>query len=97
MSIRTVGFLGLGIMGSRMARNLAQKGFTVVAWNRTRCAVGELAQFGWPPRATPAELASQVDAFCTPSPTARAARRYRPPARRREERAAVHRLLHCER
>lgn len=31
----TVGFLGLGIMGSRMAANLQRKGFEVVAWTRT--------------------------------------------------------------
>jgi 3-hydroxyisobutyrate dehydrogenase-like beta-hydroxyacid dehydrogenase len=31
----TVGFLGLGIMGSRMAANLQRKGFEVAAWTRT--------------------------------------------------------------
>jgi 3-hydroxyisobutyrate dehydrogenase len=63
--MKTVGFLGLGIMGSRMARNLAQKGFQVVAWNRTPARVVELAQYGVRAAATPAELAGQVDAFCT--------------------------------
>ena len=29
-------FLGLGIMGSRMAANLRRAGFDVVVWNRTR-------------------------------------------------------------
>jgi len=33
--IARVGFVGLGIMGSRMAKNLAKKGFEVLAWNRT--------------------------------------------------------------
>jgi 3-hydroxyisobutyrate dehydrogenase len=33
---KTVGFIGLGIMGAPMARNLAKAGFQVVAWNRTR-------------------------------------------------------------
>ncbi len=63
--LKTVGFLGLGIMGSRMARNLAQKGFGVVAWNRTSARVDELARFGVKPAATPAELARRVDAYCT--------------------------------
>ena len=31
----TVGFIGLGIMGAPMARNLMQAGFEVVAWNRS--------------------------------------------------------------
>ena len=30
-----IGFLGLGIMGQGMARNLALKGHDVTAWNRT--------------------------------------------------------------
>ncbi|MDA1215484.1 MAG: NAD(P)-dependent oxidoreductase [Chloroflexi bacterium] len=33
---KTVGFIGLGIMGAPMVRNLAKAGFQVVAWNRTR-------------------------------------------------------------
>lgn len=33
---KTVGFIGLGIMGTPMARNLAMAGFQVVVWNRTR-------------------------------------------------------------
>jgi 3-hydroxyisobutyrate dehydrogenase len=32
----SVGWLGLGIMGSRMAANLVRAGFRVTAWNRTR-------------------------------------------------------------
>ena len=30
-----VGFLGLGIMGTAMARNLLKKGFKVTVWNRS--------------------------------------------------------------
>jgi len=30
-----VGFLGLGIMGIAMARNLLKKGFKVTVWNRS--------------------------------------------------------------
>lgn len=64
-TIKQVGFLGLGIMGSRMARNLAQKGFEVWAWNRTRARAEELSSAGVKVAGTPAELAAQVDAFCT--------------------------------
>lgn len=63
--IKKVGFLGLGIMGSRMARNLAQKGFEVTVWNRTPERAEQLAQFGAKAAASPAEVASRVDAFCT--------------------------------
>jgi 3-hydroxyisobutyrate dehydrogenase len=33
--VERVGFLGLGIMGSRMAANLRRAGFELVVWNRT--------------------------------------------------------------
>src|SRR5436190_21692368 len=39
-----VAFLGLGIMGSRMARNLRGAGFDVVVWNRTRARAEELGE-----------------------------------------------------
>ena len=38
-----VAFLGLGIMGSRMAANLCRAGLEVHAWNRTRARAEELA------------------------------------------------------
>jgi 3-hydroxyisobutyrate dehydrogenase-like beta-hydroxyacid dehydrogenase len=39
-----IAFLGLGIMGSRMARNLRAAGFGVVVWNRTRARADELGE-----------------------------------------------------
>jgi len=62
---KRVGFLGMGIMGSRMARNLARKGFQVVVWNRTRARAEELVKDGARVANTPRELASGVDVFCT--------------------------------
>ena len=41
--VRRVAFLGLGIMGAPMARNVAAAGFEVVVWNRTRERAEELA------------------------------------------------------
>src|ERR1700683_2608603 len=32
----TIGFIGLGLMGGPMAKNLAKAGFPLVVWNRTR-------------------------------------------------------------
>lgn len=65
MTIRRVGFVGLGLMGSRMAKNLKKKGFEVVGWNRTRARAVELEKDGIAVAASPAALAAQVDAFCT--------------------------------
>jgi 3-hydroxyisobutyrate dehydrogenase-like beta-hydroxyacid dehydrogenase len=49
-----VAFLGMGIMGSRMARNLRGAGFDVVVWNRTRSRAEEV---GEPVADTPAAAA----------------------------------------
>ena len=38
-----VGFIGLGIMGSRMAANLARAGFDLTVWNRTASTADEWA------------------------------------------------------
>ena len=64
-AIKKVGFVGLGIMGSRMARNLAQKGFEVWAWNRSADKVAALAPFPVHRAESPQALARTVDAFCT--------------------------------
>lgn len=65
MSIKRVGFLGLGIMGSPMAKNLKKKGFEVVVWNRSPEKSEALRSEGIEVATSPAELARRVDAFCT--------------------------------
>lgn len=65
MTIRHVGFLGLGLMGSRMAQNLKKKGFEVTVWNRSKARAQELAAHGLTVADTPAQVAASVDAFCT--------------------------------
>ena len=61
-----VAFLGLGIMGSRMAANLTRAGFDVVAWNRTRARAEELAdEHGMTVAATPAEAAEAAGTVIT--------------------------------
>ena len=59
----SVGFLGLGIMGSRMAANLQSKGFAVMAWThspgKAEAWVAEHA--GTKAAATPAEAAAGAD------------------------------------
>jgi 3-hydroxyisobutyrate dehydrogenase-like beta-hydroxyacid dehydrogenase len=64
--VERVAFLGLGIMGRRMAANLSRGGFEVVAWNRTRERAQELAEeHGAEVAATPAEAAAAADATIT--------------------------------
>jgi 3-hydroxyisobutyrate dehydrogenase-like beta-hydroxyacid dehydrogenase len=58
----TVGFLGLGIMGSRMAANLQRAGFAVTAWTRTAGkAQAWAAEHGATAAATPAAAAADAD------------------------------------
>ncbi|MDA0270822.1 MAG: NAD(P)-dependent oxidoreductase [Chloroflexi bacterium] len=53
----TVGFIGLGIMGMPMARNLMKAGFGVVAHNRTMSKAAALAAEGTQVAGSPAEVA----------------------------------------
>ena len=41
-----VGFVGLGVMGRAMARNLLKAGHEVTVYNRTRARAEELAREG---------------------------------------------------
>jgi 3-hydroxyisobutyrate dehydrogenase len=61
----TVAFLGTGIMGFPMARNLAAAGFDVRAWNRTREKAAPLAEDGVSVVGTPAEAAEGADVLVT--------------------------------
>lgn len=61
-----VGFIGLGIMGSRMAANLARAGFELTVWNRTAATARAWAgEHGATVAATPQALASNSDVVIT--------------------------------
>ena len=60
-----VGFIGLGVMGRPMARNLLRAGYPLVAHNRSRGPVEELAAEGAEPAFSPAEVAAQVEVVIT--------------------------------
>ncbi|ADB51715.1 NAD(P)-dependent oxidoreductase [Conexibacter woesei] len=61
-----IGFIGLGIMGSRMAANLRRAGHPVTVWNRTRArAEAWAAEHGGTVAATPAEVAAASDVVIT--------------------------------
>jgi len=57
-----VGFIGLGIMGSRMAANLARAGFELTVWNRTAATARKwAARHGAAVASSPQALASNCD------------------------------------
>jgi 3-hydroxyisobutyrate dehydrogenase-like beta-hydroxyacid dehydrogenase len=60
-----IGFIGLGIMGSRMAANLQKHGHSLVVFNRTRDKAQPLLDKGASFAESPATLAKQVDVLFT--------------------------------
>ncbi len=61
-----IGFIGLGIMGSRMAANLRRAGFEVTVWNRTAQTADDwAAEHGGAVAPSPAALAAEVDLVFT--------------------------------
>lgn len=62
--MKNIGFIGTGIMGSRMAGNLLKAGFSVTIHNRTQAKANELLATGAQWAATPAEMA-QSDCVIT--------------------------------
>jgi len=63
-----VGYIGLGLMGKSIARNILKAGFPVIVHNRSREAVNELVREGAGEAFSPAELASRVDILFTNLP-----------------------------
>jgi len=63
-----VGYIGLGLMGKSIARNILKARFPLVVHNRSRAAVEELAAEGAIPAGSPAEVAGQVDVVFTNLP-----------------------------
>ena len=60
-----IGFIGLGIMGSRMAANLRKKGHELVVYNRTKEKAQDLITGGAAWADSPAELAKRVNILFT--------------------------------
>ena len=63
-----VGYIGLGLMGKSIARNILKAGFPVVVHNRSQAAVAELVAEGAVAAHSPAEVAGQVDVIFTNLP-----------------------------
>jgi len=61
----TVAVIGLGAMGSRIARRLLGAGHDVVVWNRSPAKADELVELGASPAVSPAEAAGRSEAVVT--------------------------------
>ncbi len=57
----SAGFIGLGIMGASMARNLVEAGHEVTVWNRSRGKAEDLASAGAAVAVSPADVARSHD------------------------------------
>lgn len=69
-----IGFIGLGIMGSRMAMNIHKADFALTVYNRTASRAAELLAAGAKWGETPAEVAEQSDILITMLSTPEAVR-----------------------
>ena len=63
-----VGFIGLGIMGKPMARNLIKAGYELVAYNKSREKADELAEEGAVAAGSPKEVAATCGTVITMLP-----------------------------
>jgi len=58
---KRIGFIGLGLMGSRMAMNILKAGFPLTVWNRTREKMRPLLEAGAEGASSPKEVAERSD------------------------------------
>jgi 2-hydroxy-3-oxopropionate reductase len=65
---QVIGFIGLGIMGRPMAKNLLKAGHSLVVHNRSRGAVDDLVKAGAKAGTSPRDVASQSDVLITMLP-----------------------------
>src|SRR5512136_2065893 len=63
-----VGYIGLGLMGKSIARNILKAGFPLMVHNRSQGAVEELVREGAQKASSPAEVARQVEVVFTNLP-----------------------------
>jgi len=61
ITLKRIGFIGLGLMGTGMSKNLLKAGYTVTVWNRTTSKMEALIQAGAKAAGTPREVAENSD------------------------------------
>jgi len=62
---KKVGFIGLGMMGSPMSKNLLKAGFELTVWNRTISKMDEIAASGAKPATSAGEVAQRSEVTIT--------------------------------
>jgi 2-hydroxy-3-oxopropionate reductase len=65
---QTIGFIGLGIMGKPMARNLLKAGYPLVVHSRSRGPVDEIVKAGARAATSPRDVAAQCEVLITMLP-----------------------------
>jgi 3-hydroxyisobutyrate dehydrogenase len=60
-----VGFIGLGLMGSPMAKNILKAGYPLIVYNRTPAKTNELKKLGAEVGHSPAEVGARSDVVIT--------------------------------
>jgi 2-hydroxy-3-oxopropionate reductase len=65
---QTIGFIGLGIMGRPMAKNLIKAGYPLVVHSRSRGPVDDLVTSGAKAASSPKDVAAQCDVLITMLP-----------------------------
>ena len=65
MSIKKIGFVGIGVMGCSMARHLFEAGYEMYIYNRTKAKAGGLIALGLNWCDTPAKVAENSDVVIT--------------------------------
>jgi 2-hydroxy-3-oxopropionate reductase len=65
---QVIGFIGLGIMGRPMARNLLRAGHTLVVHSRSQGPVDEIVKAGAKAASSPKDVAAQCDVLITMLP-----------------------------
>lgn len=64
----TIGFIGLGIMGKPMSKNLIKSGYPLIVLDRNESAVAEVVAAGAERAASPKEVAAHSDIIITMLP-----------------------------
>ncbi len=59
--MKRIGFIGLGLMGTGMSRNLLKAGYPVTVWNRTASKMEPLVEAGAKAAGSPREVAENSD------------------------------------
>jgi len=65
---QVIGFIGLGIMGRPMAKNLLKAGYTLLVHSRSRGPVDELVKAGATAATSPRDIAARCDVLITMLP-----------------------------